>query len=370
MSTAAAVVGVDLGRRSYDIRIGVGLFDGAESYASLPAADACAIVTNDTVGPLYADRLAAALAKVYRDVHVVQLPDGEAFKDWTTLQRIFDALLAARCDRSTTLYALGGGVVGDMAGFAAACYMRGVPYVQVPTTLLAQVDSAVGGKTAINHPLGKNMIGAFHQPCRVIADTGTLDSLPQREWIAGLAEVIKYGAIADDEFLGWLELNLARLLARDPAAVVRAVQRACEIKADIVRSDEREQGVRATLNFGHTFAHAIETGTGYGRWLHGEAVGCGMALATELSVLSGLIDRSRGERIVAMVGAAGLPLRAPPMGLARYVELMRSDKKAIAGHMQFVLLNGPGQAVVRPVDSEQVGRALARFEDGPESRPA
>ena len=257
-------VSIELADRSYDILIGAGVLDAPDSYEGLPRAADALVVTNTTVARLYAARLVRALTARYRRVHVVELPDGELHKDWVTLNLIFDALLSHGCDRKTVLFALGGGVVGDMTGFAAASYMRGVPFVQVPTTLLAQVDSSVGGKTAINHPMGKNMIGAFYQPARVIADLQTLSTLPRREVAAGLAEVIKYGPIADDEFFRWIEAHVDQLLALDPAALAHAVKRSCEIKADVVGQDEREAGLRAILNFGHTFGHAIEAGLGYG----------------------------------------------------------------------------------------------------------
>ncbi len=257
-------VRIDLAERSYDILIGAGLLSSPQSYDGLPKSADALIVTNETVGPLYAQRLQHVLAGRHARVHVVELPDGEAHKDWQTLNTIFDALLQHGCDRKTVLYALGGGVVGDMTGFAAASYMRGVPFVQVPTTLLAQVDSSVGGKTAINHPLGKNMIGAFYQPLRVIADLDTLRTLPRREIAAGLAEVIKYGPIADDGFLAWIEAHADELQSLEPEAMAHAVRRSCEIKAGVVGADEREAGLRAILNFGHTFGHAIESGLGYG----------------------------------------------------------------------------------------------------------
>ena len=361
MTEAATRVDVDLGSRSYSIVIGSGVMQAPENYFGLPVAEACLVVTNQTVAPLFADRLCGVLRSRYSVVHALSLPDGEAFKTVESLQRIFDALLAGGCDRSTTLYALGGGVVGDLTGFAAACYMRGVPYVQVPTTLLAQVDSSVGGKTAVNHPLGKNMIGAFHQPSRVIADVDALDSLPQREWLAGLAEVIKYGAIADDGFLGWLEANMRQLLARDKSAVVTAIKRSCEIKAEIVRQDEREGGLRAVLNLGHTFGHAIETGVGYGQWLHGEAVGCGMAMAADLSARLGLVHEAHAERIVRIVRMAGLPTQAPALEFDRFIALMRSDKKSVAGDLRFVLLTGPGRATVGAAPMELVQKTLERF---------
>ena len=278
--------------RNYEIRIGSQLLDLASSWQGLPKAGAAVIVSNETVAPLYAERLRAQLRQVYARVDLVTLPDGEQHKDWASLNRICDHLLAEALDRKTVLFALGGGVIGDMTGFAAAIYMRGVPFVQVPTTLLAQVDSSVGGKTAINHPLGKNMLGAFYQPARVIADLDTLDTLPDRELRAGLAEVIKYGPIADAGFLCWIEDNLDALLRRDKMALAYAVRRSCEIKAEVVGQDEREQGLRAILNFGHTIGHAIESGLGYGEWLHGEAVACGMVLAADLSCRQGLMPQA------------------------------------------------------------------------------
>ena len=351
-------VSIDLGERSYDMLIGRGLLDERASFDGLPPAACAAIVTNATVSPLYATRLKSALGSRYSRVLVIELPDGEAHKDWTSLNAIFDALLGSGCDRKTLLFALGGGVVGDITGFAAACYMRGVPFVQVPTTLLAQVDSSVGGKTAINHPLGKNMIGAFYQPLRVVADLATLDTLPQREIGAGLAEVIKYGPIADDAFLAWLEANLEALLARDPAALAFAVRHSCEIKARIVGQDERESGLRAILNFGHTFGHAIESGLGYGQWLHGEAVGCGMAMAAQLSVRLGLIEAAYAQRLTRLIERAGLPTVGPALGAARYLELMRVDKKAEDGEIRFVVIEAPGHAGVRAAPDELVAAVV------------
>jgi len=344
-------VRIELADRSYPIAIGSGLLDQPASYADLPSASQALIVTNSTVAPLYLQRLRSALQGKYRQVLAVVLPDGEQHKTWQTLNLIFDALLGAGCDRKTVLLALGGGVVGDMTGFAAASFMRGVPFVQVPTTLLAQVDSSVGGKTAINHPLGKNMIGAFYQPQLVLCDLDTLRTLPPRELSAGLAEVIKYGPIADLAFLDWIEANLDALLAREPAALAHAVQRSCEIKAWVVGQDEREAGVRAILNFGHTFGHAIEAGLGYGEWLHGEAVGCGMVMAAELSCRLGLVERPFVQRLTALIARAGLPVRGPQLATddnaGRFLDLMRLDKKAEAGEIRFVLINGPGQAAVR-----------------------
>ena len=351
-------VHIDLADRGYDILIGSGILGQPETYQDLPAAAVAVIVTNSTVAPLYADRLAAVLQGRYARVQLIELPDGEVHKDWPTLNLVFDALLGSVCDRKTVLFALGGGVIGDMTGFAAACYMRGVPYVQVPTTLLAQVDSSVGGKTAINHPLGKNMIGVFNQPLRVIADLDTLATLPQRELSAGLAEVIKYGPIADDAFLTWIEHKLDALLARDPAALAHAVKRSCEIKAWVVGLDERESGLRAILNFGHTFGHAIETGLGYGEWLHGEAVGCGMVMAADLSARLGMIDAAYALRLAALIERAGLPVRGPALGADRYLELMRHDKKAQAGELRFVLIEQPGRAGVHAAPDALVRQVI------------
>jgi 3-dehydroquinate synthase len=352
-------VRIALGERSYDILIAPGLLAQTQAWDGLPAAASALIVTNTTVAPLYAARLREALASRYRAVHEVVLPDGEEHKDWSTLNRIFDALLAHGCDRKTVLFALGGGVVGDMAGFAAASYMRGVPFVQVPTTLLAQVDSSVGGKTAINHPLGKNMIGAFYQPARVVCDLDTLRTLPERELSAGLAEVIKYGPIADLAFLDWIEANIAALLQREAEALAHAVRRSCEIKADVVGQDERESGLRAILNFGHTFGHAIEAGLGFGEWLHGEAVGCGMVMALQLSRRLGLIDEAFAQRVTALIARAGLPTVGPALGAERYLELMRVDKKAEAGEIRFVVLEGRGRAGVRGAPDALVRQVLA-----------
>ncbi len=349
---------IELGHRSYEILIGSGLLSDPAAFDGLPAATSAFVITNATVAPLYAGRLTEVLRSRHAQVRLIELPDGEAHKDWPSLNRIFDAMLSGGCDRKTTLFALGGGVVGDITGFAAACYMRGVPFVQIPTTLLAQVDSSVGGKTAINHPLGKNMIGAFYQPLRVIADLDTLTSLPSREVSAGLAEVIKYGPIADDGFLTWIEQNLDALLALDAAALAYAVQRSCEIKAWVVGQDERENGLRAILNFGHTFGHAIETGLGYGKWLHGEAVGCGMVMAADLSARLGRIDAAYAQRLAALVERAGLPVRGPALGADRYLALMRHDKKAEAGEIRFVLIEEPGRAGVHAVPDALVRQVI------------
>ncbi|HSV45765.1 MAG TPA: 3-dehydroquinate synthase [Ramlibacter sp.] len=350
-------VDIALGERSYPILIGAGLLEQGDAWDA-PASSAALIVTNGTVAPLYGDRLAAVLRGRHRAVHVVQLPDGEEHKSWQTLNLIFDALLERGSDRKTVLYALGGGVIGDMTGFAAASYMRGVPFVQVPTTLLAQVDSSVGGKTAINHPLGKNMIGAFYQPQRVVCDLDTLRTLPPRELAAGLAEVIKYGPIADLDFLDWIEANLDALLAREPAALAHAVRRSCEIKAWVVGQDERETGLRAILNFGHTFGHAIEAGLGYGQWLHGEAVGCGMVMGIQLSQRLGLVDASFTERLTTLIRRAGLPVTGPRLGAERYLALMRVDKKAEAGEIRFVVVDGPGRAAMRPAPDALVREVI------------
>jgi 3-dehydroquinate synthase len=355
---ADAIVPIDLGDRSYDILIGGDLMK-AESFAGLPKSSKALIVTNTTVGPLYTAKLRAAIASLHKEVLDVELPDGEQFKDWPALNQVFTKLLEEAADRKTVLYALGGGVVGDMTGFAAACYMRGVPFVQVPTTLLAQVDSSVGGKTAINHPAGKNMIGAFYQPLRVVCDLDSLGTLPQRELLAGLAEVIKYGPIADAEFLTWLEANLDKLLARDREALIHAVRRSCEIKAWVVGQDEKESGLRAILNYGHTFGHAIEAGMGYGAWLHGEAVACGMVMAADLSARLGLIDASTSQRIKALIERAGLPIVGPDLGADRYLELMQVDKKAEGGQIRFVVIGPLGQASMQAAPENMVREVIA-----------
>ncbi len=352
---------IELGERSYPILIGPGLLDAASTWADLPRAEQALIVSNTTVAPLYATRLEQALAGRFAHVHRIELPDGEAYKTWGSLNQVFDALLQRACDRKTVLFALGGGVIGDLTGFAAACYMRGVPFVQVPTTLLAQVDSSVGGKTAINHPLGKNMIGAFYQPIRVVCDLGTLGTLPAREISAGLAEVIKYGPIYDLDFLHWIDAHLPALRCLEPAALAYAVQRSCEIKAAVVGQDERESGLRAILNFGHTFGHAIEAGMGYGQWLHGEAVGCGMVLAARLSQRMGLLSEPRVQHLQGLIERAGLPVRAPRLAAdnaARYLELMRVDKKAEGGQIRFVLVDEQGAAHLRAVPDALVAEVL------------
>jgi 3-dehydroquinate synthase len=359
--TDRAKVRIELADRSYDIIIGADVMADASVYSDLPPAHRAIIVTNVTVGPLYTNALRTALGSRYAKVLTIELPDGEKYKHWDSLSSIFDLMLRNGCDRKTVLFALGGGVVGDTTGFAAACYMRGVPFVQLPTTLLAQVDSSVGGKTAINHPLGKNMIGAFYQPRLVVADLTSLQTLPAREISAGLAEIIKYGPIADSAFFDWLEANLDALRALDLRALLHAIRRSCEIKAWVVGQDERESGVRAILNFGHTFGHAIEAGMGYGRWLHGEAVGCGMVMAAELSVRLGLIDAAYAKRIERLIERAGLPIMAPPasdLPTDRYLELMLGDKKSEAGETRFVVLESPGRASVRPAPAALVRQAI------------
>ena len=337
---------VELGERAYAIHIGERLLTSAELIPPQLDLPKVAIVTNTTVAALYLQQLADALLTRGVDVLRIVLEDGERYKDWATLNRIYDALLERRCDRKTTLIALGGGVVGDLAGFAAATYMRGIPFIQVPTTLLAQVDSSIGGKTGINHPLGKNMIGAFYQPRLVLADTAVLETLPPRELSAGMAEVIKHGLIRDRAFFAWLEQNMEKLLACDQDALAHAVRRCCEIKAAVVAADERETGVRALLNFGHTFGHAIESGMGYGKWLHGEAVAAGMVMAADLSRRMGRIAQADVERIIALLQRARLPTAPPDIAPARLLELMGVDKKAEGGKLRFVLLDGIGAASI------------------------
>lgn len=334
---------VELGERAYPIHIGAGLLQ-RELFTPLIRGTRVAIVTNDVVAPLYLAQVRARLA-AYDPLDIV-LPDGERHKTLEVLNTIFTALLAQRCDRKTTLVALGGGVVGDMAGFAAACYQRGVPFVQIPTTLLAQVDSSIGGKTGVNHELGKNMIGAFYQPQGVVIDTQTLNTLADNEFSAGLAEVIKYGLIDDSEFFAWLEHNMPALRAREPAALAFAIERSCANKARAVAADERETGRRALLNLGHSFGHAIETGMGYGAWLHGEAVAAGMAMAADLSRRLGWLSSVECARIDAVLRAACLPTRAPVLTPMRFLELMAVDKKNQSGRLRLVLLKGIGGAVI------------------------
>jgi 3-dehydroquinate synthase len=333
------------GERAYPIHIGEGLLERAELLRPYLAGGTAAIVTNEIVGPLYLPPVRQALHGI-RTTEIL-VADGEGAKTWQQLNKLFDALLKARLGRDTLIVALGGGVVGDLAGFAAAVYQRGVPFVQIPTTLLAQVDSSVGGKTAINHPLGKNMIGAFHQPQAVISDVATLDSLPDRELRAGVAEVIKHGFALDAAFVDWLEANMEKLLKRDRAALSHVVRRSCELKAAIVAADERESGPRALLNFGHTFGHAIEAGTGYGTWLHGEAVAAGMVMAAELSFLQGFISKADVARVKKLIARAGLPVKGPALAPEELMRLMAVDKKAAAGNLRFVVLRGVGSAELR-----------------------
>lgn len=352
-NTIDRTVTIALQERSYPIEIGQGLLVDPCTYQDLPDATSVVVVTNTTVQTLYAAKVVAALQTRYRCVHTIVLPDGEQYKTWESMNHIFGQLLHNGCDRKTILFALGGGVIGDMTGFAAAAFMRGVRFVQLPTTLLAQVDSSVGGKTGINHPLGKNMIGAFHQPIKVICDMDVLQTLPKRELSAGLAEVIKYGPIADPDFLEWLHLNIDQLMCLEPNALAHAIERSCHIKASVVGADEREDGIRAILNFGHTFGHAIEAGMGYGAWLHGEAVGAGMVMAACLSQTLGLIQEQKVSSLTALIGRAGLPIRSPLLdsynNVARYLELMRLDKKSLGGDIRFVVIHDDGSASLRQV---------------------
>ena len=346
---------VALDSRAYPIHIGAGIVDAAELYRPHLSGGSVAIITNSVVAPLYVEKLRRAL-KGQRIAEIV-IPDGEQAKSWQTLNDVFDRLTEARCGRDTLIIALGGGVVGDLGGFAAAIYQRGVPFVQVPTTLLAQVDSSVGGKTAINHPRGKNMIGAFHQPVAVVSDVATLDTLPDRELRAGLAEVIKHGFALDAPFVDWLEGNIEQLLARDRKALTYAVRRSCELKAQIVARDEKETGERALLNFGHTFGHAIEAATGYGAWLHGEAVAAGMVMAAELSLLMGHLKKNEVSRVRQLLKRAGLPVAGPALAPERMLELMALDKKAAKGKTRFVVLERMGQAALRSDIEEKSVRA-------------
>lgn len=340
------VLKVELGERSYPIYIGQGVLSDIGVLLPYLRQPKVAVVTNTTVASLYLKRFASELSRSGIEVVEIVLPDGEEFKSWQSLNSIFDVLLEKHCERSTTLVALGGGVVGDMTGFAAACYQRGMPFVQVPTTLLSQVDSSVGGKTAINHPLGKNMIGAFYQPRLVLIDTELLKTLPERELRSGLAEVIKYGLIRDLSFLEWLEENMERLLAREPQAMEHAILCSCRNKAEVVAADEHENGERALLNLGHTFGHAIETGLGYGVWLHGEAIAAGTMMAVELSGRLGWIAPGDVDRVEKLFVRAGLPVYGPDLAAERYLELMRHDKKVQEGRLRLVLLKQLGQATV------------------------
>jgi 3-dehydroquinate synthase len=351
-------VDISLGERSYPILIGPGLLEDARALREHIGARNLLIVTNETVAPLYLKQLQTTLSD--RRVAVAVLPDGEQFKTLEIMARIIDALIAERMNRDAAVIALGGGVIGDMAGFAAACYQRGIDYVQVPTTLLAQVDSSVGGKTAVNHPGAKNMIGAFHQPRCVIADTKTLQTLSDREYSAGIAEIVKYGLIHDAAFFGWLETNADALLKRADAAVIHAVRRSCEIKAEIVAVDEREQGLRAILNLGHTFGHAIETASGYGNWLHGEAVAAGMVMAADLSARLGWLNSADKDRTVRLLERFSLPTAAPRIGAERARELMGLDKKVLGGKIRLVLLRKLGHAAVVSDYSNEMLEATLR----------
>ncbi|HWZ72562.1 MAG TPA: 3-dehydroquinate synthase [Casimicrobiaceae bacterium] len=337
---------VALAERSYPIHIGAALLNGIGELLPATRSARAVIVTNPVVAAHHLDPLQKGLERAGMRYDVIVVPDGEAHKDWAALYQIHTRLLELKAERSTMLIALGGGVIGDLAGFAAATYQRGMPLVQIPTTLLAQVDSSVGGKTAVNHPLGKNMIGAFYQPVAVIIDTATLASLPAREYVSGLAEVVKYGAIRCAELFAWLEESMEALLARDEDAMAHAVVESCRIKAEIVAVDERETGERALLNFGHTFGHAIEVGTGYGTWLHGEAVAAGMVLAAELSLRISGLPRADHNRLQSLLARAGLPTRAPPLGVERYLELISRDKKVEASVMRFILLEALGRATI------------------------
>ena len=351
------VVNLALGEASYSIFIGAGLLNEASLLRRHIKGRQVLIVTNTSVAPLYLDRLQAALQGL--NVDTLQLPDGEQFKTLASLDLVFSRLLEGRHNRATTLIALGGGVVGDITGFAAACYQRGVDFIQIPTTLLAQVDSSVGGKTAVNHHLGKNMIGAFHQPQAVIIDPESLRTLPPRELIAGMAEVIKHGALADLAYFEWLEEHMDRLMALDLELMGQAIRRSCEIKAGIVSRDEKEQNIRALLNFGHTFGHAIETGLGYGAWLHGEAVGAGMVMASKLSVRLGMCSAADSARLAALVARVGLPTAAPATLTDQFLALMSRDKKVTDQGLRLVLLNGLGRAtLVDGVDEKDLAAVI------------
>ena len=338
---------VALGSRSYPIHIGAGILDKPELYQPHIRGSKAVVITNETIAPLYAQIVVDSVGK-FAEVHTHVLDDGEIHKNLQTIGKIFDKLLNIPCDRKTTIIALGGGVVGDTAGFAAACYQRGVPFIQVPTTLLAQVDSSVGGKTGVNHPLGKNMIGAFYQPQCVIADTNTLHSLPDRELRAGLAEVIKYGAIQDVKFLAWLDENIDSILKREPASLAHAIEVSCRSKAEVVAEDERETGIRAILNFGHTFGHAIETWLNYKKWLHGEAVAVGMVMAAEFSTRLNLLSAHQASQVEQIIKRAGLPV-LPPDGMSTtdFLEAMSLDKKVQGKTIRIVVLDGIGKAEIK-----------------------
>lgn len=350
---------IDLQDRSYPILIEEDLIRQIPQYLPQDLSPSLAvIVTNTTVAPLYGESLKVALGGRFEKILFHVLPDGEQFKTLSVWESILSGLLENHADRHAVIFALGGGVVGDMAGFAAASFMRGIPFIQVPTTLLAQVDSSVGGKTGINHELGKNMIGAFYQPRAVFCDLQVLKTLPSREISAGIAEIIKYGPIYDTAFLDWVDANVEALLALEPGALAHAVFRSCQIKAEVVGQDEKESGLRAILNFGHTFGHAIEAGLGYGQWLHGEAVGCGMIMASELSCRMGLVPSSFVDRMRDICRRAGLPIQGPRLGIDRYLELMQIDKKSVGGQIKFVLIDGVGRASVRSAPDELVRASI------------
>lgn len=346
MQTISVNFKSSLRQNSYPIYIDQNILENTELITSHLSQKRVAIVSNTTVAPLYLDKLTTTLKQHGINSIPIIIPDGEKYKNWETLNFIYDALLEHRCERNTAILALGGGVVGDLTGFAAATYLRGVPFIQIPTTLLAQVDSSVGGKTGINHPLGKNMLGAFYQPQMVLADITTLNTLPDREFRAGIAEIIKYGLIRDAAFFEWLEQNIAQLVARDPQVMNEAIRRSCENKAEIVAADEKEKGVRALLNLGHTFAHAIENGMGYGAWLHGEAVAAGTILATEVSHRLKFISDTDVKRIRNIFEQTGLPIYAPKLSPEKYLQLMALDKKVESGVIRFVLLTSIGEAAV------------------------
>ena len=351
---------VELANRSYPIHIGRNLISDANLILPHLKRKHVAIVTNTTVAPLYLDKLSQTLQAAGVTVIPIILPDGEAYKNTETLNTIYDVLLQNRCERSTTLIALGGGVIGDLTGYAAATYLRGVPFIQVPTTLLSQVDSSVGGKTGINHPLGKNMIGAFYQPQLVLADIDTLKTLPAREFAAGMAEVIKYGLIRDTDFFDWLEAHIEQLMALEEGAISEAIYRSCQNKAEVVARDEHENGERALLNLGHTFGHAIENAMGYGVWLHGEAVAAGTMLAADLSKRLGWLTAAEVTRIHALLSKAGLPLDAPKLGAEKYLDLMQMDKKVADGKIRLVLQQGIGKSVITSdYDAEKLKETLS-----------
>jgi len=354
---------VELGRRSYPIHIGEGLLSKPELLKEHITSSQVLIVTNETIAPMYLDSLVMQLANNF-DVKTSILPDGEVYKTLEYLNKIFDSLLESRCNRQVTLIALGGGVIGDMTGFAAASYQRGVNFIQVPTTLLSQVDSSVGGKTGVNHALGKNMIGAFYQPQCVVIDTLVLSTLPDRELSAGLAEVIKYGAICDISFFEWLEGNIAKLLERDAEALTYAIKKSCEMKAEVVAKDEKESGIRATLNFGHTFGHAIETHMGYGVWLHGEAVAVGMCLAAEMSFKKGWLQKEEAERVKLLCKKANLPVAVPSeMDEVDFIKHMKVDKKNVSESIRLILLKELGEAVIYDCLNDAEIRAIVSSSD-------